>query len=125
MTKVSRTCFILAKAGPLRDSLRALVSTVAEIQVIGETDDDSLALQIIAERCPDLVLVDAGVADDVDCRVLRQIKSRSPQTRRLLLVDTVQQKQAAESPAAEEIVLTGTMAGNLTATIERLLAARA
>lgn len=122
MTWMPHTCLILAQANHRRAGLHALLSTFPQLEVVGETDDCALALEILSSRRPDLLLVDTDVTAEATWQVLRQIKARSPQTRRLLFVDSAWQKLAAEAPAAEAVLLYGDMPQELTTTIERLLA---
>jgi DNA-binding NarL/FixJ family response regulator len=124
MTPPPHTCLILARAGHRRAGLHALLSTFPQLELVGETDDCTVALELLAQRGPDLLLIDTDVTADVTWQVLRQIKASSPQTRRLLFVDSARQKLAAEAPAAEAVLLYGDMPQELTATIERLLVTR-
>ncbi len=112
---------IVAKQGPLRDSMRALVTTLPRIEIIDETDDTSTALDVVSQHHPDLVLIDGNFQAEDIWVFLRQIRKRSPRTRRLMLADTVGEKQEIEAPGTEAIYLKGAPPGELVAHIERLL----
>ncbi len=68
-----RSLLIVAKPGLLRTSLVAVLNSAPEINVIAEADDLRLALSIIAQQRPDLMLV-ADDLNDQDWLALRQIK---------------------------------------------------
>ncbi len=112
---------IVAKQGPLRDSMRALVTTLPRIEIIDETDDISTALDVISQYHPDLVVIDGTFPVEDVWIFLRQIRKRSPLTRRLMLADTVREIQEIEAPSAEAICLKGVPPAELMAQIERLL----
>ncbi len=117
----SRYLLIVAKQGPLRDSMRALVTALPQIEVIDETDDITAALDAVSKHQPDLVLVEGNLSAEDMWVFLRQIRRRSPRTRRLMLADTVGEKQEIEAPGAEAICLKGAPPAELVAHIERLL----
>lgn len=114
-----KSILVVAQPGLLRTSLVAVLTSAPEINVIAEADDLSLALSILEQQHPDLILV-ADNLNDQDWLVLRQIKLQFPQTRRVVLVDDVQQKQALESPGAEAVLLKGAPASNLFTALERV-----
>ncbi len=121
MESPSSGLLIVAKQGPLRDSMRALVSALPQIEIIDETDDIFFALDVISQHHPDLVLVDGDFPVEEVWVFLRQIRKRSPKTRRFMLADTVGEKQEIESPSAEAICVKGAPPAELVAHIERLL----
>ncbi len=112
---------IVAKQGPVRDSVRALVTTLPQTKIIAETDDIAIALDVVSQYRPELVLVDGSFPVEDVWVFLRQIRHRSPWTRRLMLADTVGEKQEIEAPTAEAICLKGSPPAELMAQIEKLL----
>lgn len=112
-----KSILVVAQPGLLRTSLVAVLTSAPEINVIAEADDLSLALSILEQQHPDLILV-ADNLNDQDWLALRQIKLQFPQTRRVVLVDDVKQKQALESPGAEAVLLKGAPASNLFTALE-------
>lgn len=117
----SRSLLIVAKQGPLRDSMRALLTALPRIEIVDETDSTAAALDVVSQQRPDLVLIDSNFSAEDVWVFLRQIRKRSPRTRRLFLADTVGEKQEIEAPCAEAIFLKGAPPAELVANIERLL----
>ncbi len=113
---------IVAQQGPLRDSIRALVTTSPRIKVIGETDDFTTALEMVSQSIPDLVVVDSNFPIEQVWLFLRQVKKKSPRTSRLMLANTVEEKQEIEAPSAETVCLKGASPLELMTYIEKLLA---
>lgn len=111
---------IVARPGPLRDGLRALLTAIPQIDRIVQADDMPAALDVIAEHRPALVLVDCIPRSDEWCTAVRRVKVESPQTRTIALAEDVQQQQAAQA-MADVVLLKGAPAAELYATLERLL----
>lgn len=116
-----KSILVVAKPGLLRTSLVAVLTSAPEINIIAEVDDLRLALSILEQQHPDLILVVDNL-NDQDWLALRQIKLQFPRTRRVVFVDDVKQKQALESPGAEAVLLKGAPASNLFAALERVSA---
>jgi len=115
--------FILARPGPLRDGMQALLSAVPALEVVGATEDTGAVLKAAQAGRIDLVLVDLGLPDGDGWGALRQIGAVSPSTRRVALADDVRQQLATNIPAAEAVVLQGLPPGQLIEAIEAVLAA--
>lgn len=113
---------ILARPGPLRDGLRALLLAMPQIESVVEQEDARLAVEEVARNRPDLALVDAESSGNQTRRLLDEIQQASPVTRRIVLAGTVHQKHDLEAPSAELIILHGTPAAEVAATIEELAA---
>ncbi len=111
---------IAASPGRMRDSLYALLKAVSHIQVIGCADDGATALSLVTEHEPDLVLLDTNLAKAQVGSTLEQIKAMRPQTRCIVLVDSAQQRQLAETAGADATLIKGFRANKLVEVIERL-----
>lgn len=118
----SGSLLIVAKPGSLRDSMRALLTTLPRIKIVDETENTLTALDLVSYHRPDLVLIDSNFPEEDVWMLLWQIRKRSPRTRRLILANTVQEKQEIEAPSAEAIFLKGAPIAEFVAHIERLLA---
>ena len=59
---------------PIRSGLIALLSEMAEFQVVGEAGEGQAALQIIQSQKPDIVLLDVSVPGMSAVEILRSIK---------------------------------------------------
>ena len=112
---------IVARPGPLRNSLQALMTTMPQIEILAETSDPSALLRMGAEIQPDIVLLDADLPQEQVCAALRQIKEEWSQTRSIVLVEDSQQQQELQAAGADVALLKGHPAAKLVATIEGLL----
>ncbi len=120
--KHNRLAFIVAKAGRRRDSLRAMLEAVPhQLEIIGQADDGSAALKMIADHHPALVLLDSNLPDDKVWTVLQQIKTEWSQIRCLVLVDNIQQEQAALVAHADRVLVNGFSLAKFLSTMEELL----
>ena len=112
---------IVARPGPVRDGLRALLTAIPRIASLREIDDAASALRAVEQHRPVLVLISVGSPGDEVWDLLPQIKAGYPRTRFILLVDDVQQQQLAQAAGAEGVFLKGAPASRLSATIKHLL----
>ncbi|MCP4541669.1 MAG: response regulator transcription factor [Chloroflexi bacterium] len=112
---------IVAHPGPMRDGLRALLTAIPQVTSLKEIDDASSALRVVEERYPTLILISVNSTDDDIWNLLAQIKVKHPQTRSILLVNDVQQQQLAQVASVDGVLLKGTPASKLSATIKNLL----
>ncbi len=121
MAKGSTMAMILAEPGPLRDSLRAFLLTLPQIEAVDLVDDALSALSVVIEHRPALVLVDAGLSGNGGLTALRQIKAEGLQSRCLVLADNAQQIRHAQAIGADVALLKGFPAAKLFEIVERLL----
>lgn len=85
----------------LREGLRALLSSEARFEVVGEAEDGRMAIQVVEKLQPDLVLMDLSMPRMNGLEAIREIKKRSPQAKMIAL--TVHK--------TEEYILTTLQAG--------------
>ena len=112
---------IVANPGRIRDGLKTLLRAVPNIETIFQANDGPSALAIIIEHQPALVLLDSKLANNDLQSVSRQIKTESPQTRCIMLVDNVQQRWMAKIADADSVLPVGCPAGEFFDTVEGLL----
>lgn len=112
---------IVARPSPLRDGLRALLTTMPQIEIIGPVDDAPSALKMVTEQRPAVVVLNPNLAGDEVWTVLRGIKAEGTQTRCIILADNIQQQQVAKAAGADYALLKGFAATRLLRTIESLL----
>jgi DNA-binding NarL/FixJ family response regulator len=118
----NRVCaLIVSQPGPLRDGLRALLTAMPQIEIIGETNDSASVLGILQKHCPTLVLLDADLPGNEVWHGLETIKADWPEIRCIVLSSTVEQQQAAQLAGADSAPLKGFLAEKLYTTIEKLL----
>jgi hypothetical protein len=117
MTADGATVLIVAKPGPLREGVQALLGAMPRVGMIHEIDDVSLVLAGDFEGCPDLVLLACGAGKGVVGPAVEQAKALWPRSRYVTLVGSVEQQQEAESVGADAVVLNGLPAQKLFKTI--------
>ena len=115
------SALIVSQPGPLRDGLRALLTAMSRVEIIGETSDTASVLRTIQKHRPTLVLMDADLPGDEARNTLKAIKTDWPQVRCIVLASTVEQQQAVALAGADSAPLKGFPAEKLYATIEKLL----
>jgi DNA-binding NarL/FixJ family response regulator len=69
----------------VRDGLRALFSTVPDVEVVGEAADAATALREITLLRPDVLLLDIHMPGGTGLEVLPRLRQASPETHVLLL----------------------------------------
>lgn len=121
MTNDYPSALIVAKPGPLRDGIQALMIAIPQIDAVYETSDLSSAPDIVYDRCPDLVLLDSSLDREAIRPAVRRVKAQWPQARCVFLADDVQQKREGESADADVALLKGLPATQLVAAIVGLL----
>lgn len=115
---------IVTRSGRLQKALHALLSAVPQVVSIAQTDDVASALQLGAEHPPALVLLNGDLWRDRAPIGLTEIRAQLPDARFLVLADTIAQQRAAENAGADVVLLKGTPASELLATIEAYLGGR-
>ena len=80
-----------------RTALRKLLMAEPDFVVIGEAEDGMEAVARVRDVQPHVVLLDLVLPRCSGLEVLREIRSLSPATRALLLVDAIDEKQLIEA----------------------------
>jgi DNA-binding NarL/FixJ family response regulator len=113
---------IAAKPGRVREGLRALLATMPRVHALCLADDGPMALDIVAQKQPRIVLLDTNLPHEGQFwGVLEQIKDRWPQSLCLVLADNDIQRQAAYIAGADGALLKGFAAVELFVAIRKLL----
>lgn len=112
---------IVAKPGPLRDGIQALVSTMPQVETIREIDDSPLTLMADFDGFPDLVLLSCRADGGLVRSMVEQVKARWPRSRCITLAGSVEQQQEAELAGADAVVLNGLSPQKLLKTIAGML----
>lgn len=121
MERQLTTALIVVRSGPLRSSLQTLIASLPQIQIVAESREVSVLLQLAAQLPPDLVLMEAAIPGDEVCAAVREIKTRWSRTRTVVLVDNAAQQQEAEAAGADAVLYHGFPAARLIAVVEELL----
>ena len=111
---------LVARPGPLRDSLRALVSAIPFTGTI-VVEDAAAALDDLRRCHPALVVVDLDPADADIWRLLDVLSAKRPPVRHMFLVDTVEEQRLALTSGAKVALLKGFPASRLHRVIKGLL----
>lgn len=114
---------VLVVAGPsaLRDSLVALLKSIALVATVQQAEDAASGLRMVEISHPALVLLDAGLPDGEAWSLLRQVQARWPLTQCVVLTDTAQLRRRAEAAGASRALLKGFPAAKLSLMLEQLL----
>ena len=115
------SALIIARPGPLRESLEALVGTMPQMGAVDVASDVRLPWTAVAGRRPALVLLEVARTGDGVWKSVRWAKTRWPQARTIVLVGSVDQQAEAEAAGADAVLLQGFPAGKLVAAIVKLL----
>jgi DNA-binding NarL/FixJ family response regulator len=113
--KDSVTVLIVAKPGPLREGVQALVGAMPQVGTVCELDDLSSTLAADVDHTPDLVVLNCGKG--VVWAMIEQVRVRWPRSRCVTLVGSVEQQREAESAGVDAVVLNGLPAHKLLRTI--------
>ncbi|MBO9647259.1 MAG: response regulator transcription factor [Variovorax sp.] len=108
----------------VRDGLRARLSSLPEIDIVGEADGAAEALPLIEELKPDLVLADVGMKDINGIELAAQLQQRQPQVRVVMLsmYDNPEYVQQALQAGARGYVLKDAPASEIVAAIDAVTA---
>jgi len=98
---------IVARPGRMRDGLRALLRATSRLELVGQADNGTSALDMVMDCRPSLVLMDSNLPGDEVESLLRYTKARWPQTRCVVLASDAQQQGLAKSAGADSVLLTG------------------
>ena len=121
MEKQPAVALIVARPGPLRNSLFSLINTLPQIEIVAECRDMPSLLRMGSKIQPDLLLMETELPGNHVCEALKHINIEWPATRTVLLVDNVAQQQEAESAGADVVLFKGYRAAGLLGIVEDLL----
>ena len=85
MTTKRHTILIADDHTLFREGLRSLLSTHEVLHVLGEAENGQEALRAVAERKPDLLLIDLSMPKMGGLDAIREIKRYEPETKILVL----------------------------------------
>ena len=90
-----------------RDGLRALLATVAEVEVIGEAANGREVVRLVEETGPDVVLMDARMPLMDGLEATRRIKEHYPGVKVIVLTVHATYRQAALDCGADRFLVKG------------------
>lgn len=115
MKKQFIAALIVTRSIPLGEGLDALLKAIPQIDQVEITKRLEEALQKIQARKPGIVLLDAVLSGDKTQSLLEKIKTISPETQRVLLVDHV--RDMKWTPQHAEAILIKGVSPSAVATI--------
>lgn len=118
---VPALALIAAPPDSLRYSLQAVLTSLSAIAAVQSVEDTRSMLAALTATPPKLVVLDVNLLDRETRPVLALIKAIAPRAHTVVLVDTIEQQQALQITSADMVLLKGYPAGELFASIERLL----
>ena len=92
------TAVIVAPLGLLREGLRAALSALCRLEIVGEADTAAHAITIVHD--PALVLLSVERLENDSPTAIGKIKARRPVVRCIVLVDTMAQQRPARATGA-------------------------
>jgi DNA-binding NarL/FixJ family response regulator len=101
-----------------RRGLRALLTTLPGIEVVGEAGDGREALQLVEERRPDTVLMDAKMPTMDGLTATRLIKERWPEVKVIVLTMYGAHRADAIAAGADAFLVKGCRADELLGAIQ-------
>jgi DNA-binding NarL/FixJ family response regulator len=114
---------IVARHGPLRDGLYALVSTIPELGVVSSALDLDSALEFVMEHCPAVILLEINDLDPDQLVKIESMKVTCPQTGILALAQhSASVPGLVEASGVDAVLMQGVDTRRLTETISALIA---
>ena len=108
---------IIAQPGMLRDSLSSLLSIMPEINVVSSTNDLESAFEFMSKHQPMICIMDIPNQGNDKEQKIDQLKSIRLEMKTILLVDTIEAKEEAETHGFDKVVIKGSSVQQLTKTI--------
>ncbi len=115
-----KSILIVTKQGRTLDGLQALLRTLTGVEVIGQVENGTTALEMISQNRPDLLLLVTNLPHDEAWVILDGLRD-APLPRCLVLTDTITQKKRAEMLGADDVLLSGFSAAELFESISSLM----
>ena len=115
---------IIALPGRLSDGWRALLLATPQIVDVRQVGDESSVMEKVAVLGPDLVLFDAESLGRRAWAVLDQIKDTCARCCCIVLICSARYRQQALDAGADEVLLKGFHADELSAAVRRLLSGK-
>lgn len=90
-----------------RQSLQAVLALCPELEVVGEAANDEQAMELVADLRPSVVLIDAQIPPVNGLDAIRQINSRWPAIKVIVLTSFATKRAEALAAGADHFLLKG------------------
>jgi DNA-binding NarL/FixJ family response regulator len=121
VSQKSELILLVGKPGPLRNALQSLIGTMPDLPAPVTADSGLLALRVIRDLRPGLIVLGSDLPEDEVLELLRQIKEEWPNTACLVFVESSQQRRSALAAGADHALSVGVPAGHIFAAIRQIL----
>jgi len=121
LTQPDVVMLLIGKPGHLRDALQSLVGVAPGLDRLVTADTGLLALKVMRQVRPTLVLVASDLAEAEVVELLRRIKEEWPETGCLVLTDSAQGRRQSLAAGADCVLSAGLSAGQLFSAIQHML----
>jgi DNA-binding NarL/FixJ family response regulator len=121
LTQQDVVMLLIGKPGHLRNALQTLVCVAPGLDRLITADTGLLALKVMRQVRPTLVLVTSDLAEAEIVELLRQIKEEWPKTGCLVLTDSAQGRRQSLAAGADCVLSAGLSAGQLFSAIQHVL----
>ena len=94
---------IVSRPGIMQESLRAVLATAPQIEIIKSVGDGLSALDVVREQPPHLLVIDSNLLEDEIVALLRHVKQESPTVCCLVLTESIRQEEWALTRGADAV----------------------
>jgi DNA-binding NarL/FixJ family response regulator len=113
---------VVSRPGAVREALRAVLASFAQLKVVGAVGGGLSAMVKIRERRPNLLVIDGNLPEDEVLALLCLVREEQPQVSCIVLVDTPRQRGKVLSAGAHAVLQRGDPPEYLQAAVESLTA---
>ena len=117
-----KTVLIVSTRVSLHEGLEALLASIPEIRILVQARSETQATCIIRNQSPNLVVLDVERLGEEVHELLAMLKKDHPNTKSLLLVESMRQQTQAQVAGVDVALIKGYPADELRETVEALLA---
>jgi DNA-binding NarL/FixJ family response regulator len=111
---------IASRPGIMRQSLRAFLSSYEGLIIIATSGDGLTALNQVLTHRPGLLVIDSNLLDEEVEALLVQVKSKAPQTRCLICVQSSQREARLLALGADAVIKRDSSSQQLQETLSQL-----
>ncbi len=111
---------IISRPGSLRQALLDLLSTIPAVAQVTVVDSRNGVIRAISNLHPNVVFLDASQPESELPVTPRDLKTRFPEARCIVIIRSVSQQASARLAGADAVILEGTLPEELVRLIETL-----